>query len=166
MASAPENEKNASAPEKKTLTLKSMINNEEFVVDEHVALQSVTIKNMVDSDCAGEVIPVPTISGEILALVIEYCKNHANPSASEDDLKKADAGFVDKDIYTLIDLVLAANFLDIKGLLEVTSQKIADSIKDLPHQDVREIFQVENDYTPEEEAAVRAEHDWAFEGFP
>ncbi|GFZ05858.1 hypothetical protein Acr_18g0000280 [Actinidia rufa] len=156
----------ASAPAKKTLTLKSMIDKKEFVVDEHVALQSVTIKNMVDSECTGEVIPVPNISGEILALVIAYCKIHANQAASEDDLKKADDGIVNKGLNTLFNLLSAANFLDIKGLLDISSQKIADLIKDLPHQKVREIFNIVNDYTREEEAAVRSDHAWAFEGFP
>ncbi|KAL7252874.1 hypothetical protein ACSBR1_007433 [Camellia fascicularis] len=38
-------------------------------------------------------------------------------------------------------------------------------IKDLMLEEVRKIFNIENDFTSKEEAAVRNEHEWAFEVF-
>lgn len=152
------------------LTLKSF-DGEEFLVEKHVALQSTLIQTMLDSDCSSaDVIPLPKIDARTLAQVLDYCKKHADASSSsskQEELNGFDSEFLkDMDMGALFNLVLAANFMEIKGLLDITAQKIADTIKDKPHQEVREIFHVENDYTPEEEAAVREENRWAFDGFP
>ncbi|KAI8539776.1 hypothetical protein RHMOL_Rhmol09G0208900 [Rhododendron molle] len=151
------------------LTLKSS-DGEEFLIEKHVALQSTLIQAMLDSDCSSaDVIPLPKIDARTLALVLDYCKKHAGASSSskQEELNGFDSEFLkDMDIGALFNLVLAANFMEIKGLLDVVAQKIADTIKDKPHQEVREMFHVENDYTLEEEAAVREENKWAFEGFP
>ncbi|WRX28336.1 SKP1 component, partial [Theobroma cacao] len=40
---------------------------------------------------------------------------------------------------------------------------VADRIKNKSVEYVRRFFGIENDYTPEEEAAIRAENEWAFE---
>ncbi|KAI8539775.1 hypothetical protein RHMOL_Rhmol09G0208800 [Rhododendron molle] len=150
------------------LTLKSS-DGEEFLVEKHVALQSTLIQTMLDSDCSSaDAIPLPKIDARTLALVLEYCKKHANASSSkQEELNSFDSAFLkDLELCALFHLVLAANFLEIKGLLDILAQKIADTIKDMPHQEVRKLFNVENDHTPEEEAAVREENKWAFEGFP
>ncbi|KAF7112847.1 hypothetical protein RHSIM_RhsimUnG0186100 [Rhododendron simsii] len=150
------------------LTLKSS-DGEEFLVEKHVAFQSTLIQTMLDSDCSSaDVIPLPKIDARTLAQVLDYCKKHANASSSkQEELNSFDSEFLkDLEFGALFHLVLAANFLEIKGLLDVVAQKIADMIKDMPHQEVRKLFNVENDYTPEEEAAVREENKWAFEGFP
>lgn len=56
----------------------------------------------------------------------------------------------------------AANFLDIKSLLDLTCQKVADMIKGKQPEEIRKIFNIENDFTPEEEAKIREENQWAF----
>ncbi|CAN6217110.1 unnamed protein product [Urochloa humidicola] len=61
------------------------------------------------------------------------------------------------------DLILAANYLDVKGLLDITCQKVVDMIKGKQPEEIREIFQIKNDFTPEEEAEIRKENQWAFE---
>ncbi|XP_058182050.1 SKP1-like protein 14 [Rhododendron vialii] len=150
------------------LTLKSS-DGEEFLVEKQVALQSTLIQSMLDSDCSSaNTIPLPKIDAKTLALVLEYCKKHANASSSkQEELNSFDSEFLkDLEFGALFHLVLAANFLEIKGLLDIMAQKIADTIKGMPHQEVRKVFNIENDYTPEEEAAVREENKWAFEGFP
>ncbi|KAK9666779.1 hypothetical protein RND81_14G210600 [Saponaria officinalis] len=47
---------------------------EEFEVDVVVAEESLTIKHMIEDDCADSVIPLPNVTGKILSKVIEYCK--------------------------------------------------------------------------------------------
>ena len=42
---------------------------------------------------------------------------------------------------------------------------IVDRIKGKTPEEIRTILNIKNDFTPEEEAALRAEHAWAFEGF-
>ncbi|KAF8662159.1 hypothetical protein HU200_056353 [Digitaria exilis] len=63
----------------------------------------------------------------------------------------------------LYDLIQAANFLDVKGLLEATCQKVADMIKGKTPAQIRSIFHIANEFTKEEEAEMREESPWAFE---
>ncbi|KAL9245631.1 hypothetical protein vseg_019256 [Gypsophila vaccaria] len=161
------------ATEKK-ITLKSS-DGETFEVEETVALESQTIKHMIEDDCADNVIPLPNVTSKILAKVIEYCKKHVEASsnktssdappaaAADDELKSWDADFVKVDQATLFDLILAANYLNIKSLLDLTCQTVADMIKGKTPEEIRKTFNIKNDFTPEEEEEVRRENQWAFE---
>ncbi|KAF8742588.1 hypothetical protein HU200_013592 [Digitaria exilis] len=53
---------------------------------------------------------------------------------------------------------MAANYLDIKGLLDLTCQTVADMIKGKSPEEVRKTFNIVNDFTPEEEEEVRREN--------
>ncbi|KAK2557831.1 S-phase kinase-associated protein 1 [Acropora cervicornis] len=53
----------------------------------------------------------------------------------------------------------AANYLDIKGLLDVTCKTVANMIK----EEIRKTFNIKNDFTPEEEEQVRKENEWCEE---
>ncbi|KAG6775671.1 hypothetical protein POTOM_019160 [Populus tomentosa] len=202
---------------------------ESFEVDEAVALESQTIKHMIEDDCADNGIPLPNVTSKILAKVIEYCKKHVETPKSEDrgtnsgddELKNWDTEFVRVDQATLFDLILdddellhsiavtavliysigllglnsvsdaigwererhkqlylvywnkyctavesdsnAANYLNIKGLLDLTCQTVADMIKGKTPEEIRKTFNIKNDFTPEEEEEVRRENQWAFE---
>jgi S-phase kinase-associated protein 1 len=158
-----------SSTTKKMITLKSF-DGETFEVSEAVALESQTIKHMIEDDCADNAIPVQNVTGKMLAKVIEYCKKHVEvasadekPSKSDDYLKNWDADFVKVEKDTLFELILAANYLDIKSLLELTCQSAADMMKGKTPEEIREMFNIKNDFSPEEEAQVRAENKWAFE---
>jgi S-phase kinase-associated protein 1 len=58
---------------------------------------------------------------------------------------------------------MAANYLDIRGMLDLTCQTIADMIKGKSVEEIRETFNIKNDFTPEEEAEIRRENQWAFD---
>ncbi|PRQ21911.1 putative S-phase kinase-associated protein [Rosa chinensis] len=155
----------------KKLTLTSC-DGDDFQIREAVALESQTIKHMVEDGCADNAIPLPNVTGAILAKVIEYCKRHVedkesknedNKNDQEESLKEFDADFVDVDQGVLFDLILAANYLNIKGLLDLTCQTVADMIKGKTPEQIREKFNIKNDFTPEEEEEVRRENAWAFE---
>lgn len=53
--------------------------------------------------------------------------------------------------------------MDIKPLLDLTCAKVACLIKDKSPEEVRKEFNIVNDFSPEEEEAVRAETKWAEE---
>ncbi|XBH75225.1 SKP1-like protein 1 [Triticum dicoccoides] len=168
------------AGEKKMITLKSS-DGEEFEVEEAVAMESQTIRHMIEDDCADNGIPLPNVNSKILSKVIEYCNKHvqakpadgaaaaagasdaAAPAAPAEDLKNWDAEFVKVDQATLFDLILAANYLNIKGLLDLTCQTVADMIKGKTPEEIRKTFNIKNDFTPEEEEEIRRENQWAFE---
>ena len=46
---------------------------------------------------------------------------------------------------TLFQLILAANYLDIKGLLHVTCGKVADMMKGKTPEQIRKTFNIKND---------------------
>lgn len=97
------------------ITLRSS-DGDTFEVDEAVAVESQTIKHMIEDDCAENAIPLPNVTSKILAKVIEYCKKHVDSSnsegrATEEELKTWDAEFVKVDQATLFDLILVSDSL-------------------------------------------------------
>ncbi|CAN0855626.1 SKP1-like protein 1B [Linum grandiflorum] len=161
-----------------------------FHVEEVVAMESETIKYLVDDGCADDdkEIPITNVTGETLALIIEYCKKHTAPPDEDaendanvditsffdfvyrnttdthlEQLKKWDADFMRVDMTTLFNIFMAANYLNIKGLLDLVSQTVAEHIKGKTPEQIRKNFGIENDFSPEEEARIRSENQWAFE---
>nr|GEX85879.1 SKP1-like protein 1B [Tanacetum cinerariifolium] len=151
----------------KVIILKSS-DGETFKLDEMVALESQTIKHMIEDECADTIIPLPNVTSRILSKVIEYCKKHVEAPKTEDkvieeDLKSFNTDFMKVDQGTLFDLIMAANYLNIKSLLDLTCQTVANMIKGKTPEEIRKIFNIKNDFTPEEEEEVRRENPWTFE---
>ncbi|VAH56938.1 unnamed protein product [Triticum turgidum subsp. durum] len=161
-----------------TVTLRSS-DGEEFVVQaDTIAAASVLIKNMLEDGCAAGAIPLTQVTGRILARVVDYCKRHYGDSDADaaayvvkttfssgyPDLDRFDTDFVsgvDQD--TLFDLLLAANYLEVQGLLDLACKTVADQMRGKTVEGMRAHFNIVNDYTKEEEAEVRSEQAWAFE---
>merc|ERR1712111_210696 len=122
---------------------------EVFKVDTGIAKQSVTIKTMLEDlgieEDDEEVVPLPNVNAAILKRVIQWCSYH-----------KVDQG-------TLFELILAANYLDIKGLLDVTCKTVANMIKGKTPDEIRKTFNIKNDFPPSEEEQVRKENEWCEE---
>ena len=74
-----------------------------------------------------------------------------------------DAAFVDLEQETLFALILAANFMDIRPLLDLTCAKVASMIKGKTPEQIRQVFNIVNDFSPDEEAKVREENKWCEE---
>ena len=73
-----------------------------------------------------------------------------------------DAKFIDIDnLETIFDIIMAANYLDIKSLLDLSCAKIATLIRGKTPEEIRKTFNIVNDFTPEEEAQIREENKWA-----
>ncbi|KAL6873485.1 hypothetical protein ACP4OV_013567 [Aristida adscensionis] len=167
-----------------TITLISS-DNERFDVAEAAARLSQTVANMADDGCTAGGIPLPNVPARVLAKVLEYCNKHAAAAAAasgeaaagsssasapapetkkdDGDLKGFDKAFIDVRQDMLYDLLLASNYLEVKGLLELCCQKVADMIKGRTPEEIREMFGMENDFSPEEYEEIRKENPWAFE---
>jgi len=142
-----------------------------YEVDRKVATMSELIKTMVEGDKDETEIPLPNVHSKILAKIIDYMKHHTGNPAKEiskpiksNNMKELvsdwDATFVEVDQQVLFDLTLASNYMDIKPLLDLTCCKIASMIKGKKPEDIRKTFNIQNDFTPEEEKAVREENKW------
>ena len=110
-------------------------------------------------------IPLPPVEGAILQKVIDYCTHHKEHGDEKEDATAAwDKEFAKVDDDTLFSLILAANYLDIKPLLDLTCKTVADYIKECKTpQEIRRRFNIKNDFTPEEEEEVRKENAWCEE---
>merc|ERR1711924_554293 len=144
----------------------------EFKVDAQVAIMSETVKSMLGIDDPSEdidppeaAIPLLAVEGNILELVLKYCTyHHENKETKEEEKNAWDAEFVKVDDDTLFSLILAANYLDIKTLLDLTCKTVADYIKQCKTpQEIRRRFNIKNDFTPQEEEEVRKENAWCEE---
>lgn len=60
----------------------------------------------------------------------------------------------------LFELLLVANYLDVPPLLDLGSAAIAALMKGKSTEEIRQTFNIENDFTPEEEEQVIAESHW------
>ncbi|OUS44936.1 Skp1 family, dimerization domain-domain-containing protein [Ostreococcus tauri] len=111
-------------------------------------------------------VPLPNVSSKILAKVIEYAKFHVDAkkaNEAEAKIKEFNTEFVKVDQATLFEIILAANYLNMKGLLDLTCMTVANMMKGKTPEEIRKTFNIKNDFTPEEEEEVRKENQWAFD---
>jgi S-phase kinase-associated protein 1 len=112
------------------------------------------------------------VRGEVLRRIVDYLNHHAGNPAKEierplktnnirDVVEEWDADFVEIEQDLLFEVILAANYMDIKPLLDLTCAKVATMLKGKSPEEIRKKFNIQNDFTPEEEEAVRAENKWA-----
>ncbi|XP_030387507.1 S-phase kinase-associated protein 1 [Scaptodrosophila lebanonensis] len=147
-----------------------------FESDVSIANHSETIKTALEDlgdEVDGSVVPLPNVNSAILRKVLHWATFHKDdPEAAEeienkekrtDDISSWDADFLKVDQGTLFELMLAADYLGIKGLLDVTCKTVANMIKGRSPQDIRETFAIPNDFSPAEEEQVRKENEWCEE---
>lgn len=63
----------------------------------------------------------------------------------------------------MFEIILAANYLDIKPLLDLGCRTVAGMMKGKSAEEIRKLFNIKNDFTAEEEAQIRRENEWAEE---
>jgi S-phase kinase-associated protein 1 len=119
-------------------------------------------------------IPLPNVKADVLKKVIEFCEHHKEEPMTEIEkplksqqmsevVQKWYADFVNVEQVLLFELILAANYMDIKPLLDLTCATVASMIKGKTPEEIRTTFNISNDFSPEEEAQVREENKWCEE---
>lgn len=160
---------------------------ERFTVERKIAQRSLLLKNylndMHDNSLDDEeeeeeeededdeiVMPVPNVRSSVLQKVIEWAEHHRDsnfPDEDDDDSRKSapvdawDREFLKVDQEMLYEIILAANYLNIKPLLDAGCKVVAEMIRGRSPEEIRRTFNIVNDFTPEEEAAIRRENEWA-----
>ena len=121
-------------------------------------------------------IPLPNVSADVLGKVIEYCRYYQEdemrsiqtPLKSnklEELVQEWYADFVKVDKNLLFDLVAAANFMDIKPLLDLTCLAVSILIKGKSAAELRQMFNISNEFSAEEKAQM-ARDNRAFDEAP
>ena len=118
-------------------------------------------------------IPLPNVSSEVLEKVIAFCSHHQTEPMTpittplrSDVLKELVqewyADFVDVPREMLFGLVAAANYLDIKQLLDLTCLAVSILIKGKSANELREMFNISAELSEEERALIQRENaEWA-----
>ena len=149
---------------------------EEVEIDRKIAEMSKLIKEILDGkdDDDDESIPIPNVKKATLEKVIGFCEHHLEDALPEiekplktnnlsDVVPEFYGTYIDIEVEPLYELILAANYLDIRELLELSCAKVASLMRGKTIPEIREMFHIENDFTPEEEAQIKEENRWAEE---
>lgn len=152
----------------KSIKLQSCDSTEYVEVSYEVANMSKTIKNMIDDfgeNISSTSVPLNNVTFSTLNKVVEYCYHHLENPKSEKDINTKvitewETRFCTMDQVKLFDIILAANYLDIKPLLDLTCLTVANMIKGKTPEEIRKTFNIKNTFTPEEEPLVEKENEW------
>jgi S-phase kinase-associated protein 1 len=145
-----------------------------ITVPTRVAAMSKTIQNLmedlrVDGVVDDSPIILPNVKHATLTKVLAYCEYHKDDVAlteeqqAEEKAKNIegwDKDFVPVELAPLFELILAANFLDIKPLLDLTCKSVAHMLRGKTPDEIKNIFGVEGEFTQEEEDQVRRDNEW------
>ena len=149
-----------------------------------VAKMSKTLDNMI-GDCTGDQTSEIPFAEEAcckptMEKIIEWGKYHLNhpkppPTAEEKKTKPFrddkvvieidpwDKTFMGTNVEEIVRIMTASNYLEIEDLTQLCAKTLALMIKGKTPQQIRDMFGIENDFTPEEEEQIRRENAWCEE---
>ncbi|XP_077241918.1 SKP1-like protein 21 isoform X3 [Tasmannia lanceolata] len=85
-----------------------------------------------------------------LSLILDYCRFHQVPGRSNKERKSFDEKFIRIDTKRLCELTSAADSLQLKPLVDLTSRALARMIEGKTPEEIRETFHLPDDLTEEE----------------
>jgi S-phase kinase-associated protein 1 len=145
---------------------------------EHSAVVRMLLKDLGEEKGTFDaIIPIKIdVSDECLAKVFEWATHWANePKPSDDDKPDITKGTPvefspwDEEFFSTVDqdmlyeILLATNYLEIKGLYDLACQTVVNMIRGKNTEEIRQILNLKSDFTKEEEEAVRRETAWAYD---
>ncbi|KAI5421796.1 SKP1-like protein 20 [Lathyrus oleraceus] len=90
------------------------------------------------------------VSPAMLSLILDYCRFHQVLGRSNKERKSYDEKFVRIDTERLCELTSAADSLQLKPLVDLTSRALARIIEGRSPEEIRDIFHLPDDLTEEE----------------
>jgi len=164
---------------KKSITLVAA-DNSEIEVETKVVKGSQMITDMINKqgdNCSK--IPLHTIKKNVLKKVIEFLNYHADikkpypiimtPLQNSDltkltpSLDQWDINYINCNQEMLYELILAANILNISSLMQLCAARVASMMKGKTADQIRNTFNIKNDFTPDEIAIMEEENKWTNE---
>uniref|UniRef100_A0A2A6CSE0 F-box domain-containing protein n=1 Tax=Pristionchus pacificus TaxID=54126 RepID=A0A2A6CSE0_PRIPA len=153
---------------------------QQFPIEKSIVSMCQTISRLIEAFATAEgvgeeafldhPIPLSNVSSDVLEkVVLEWCirqtieEDRDSGDFSEMSLEEDTTwvrNFLNISNDELFDLILAANYLDVAGLLELTCKHVASMIKGKSPEDIRRTFGIVNDLTPEEKHQIMKEIAW------
>ncbi|KAL0663181.1 hypothetical protein Bca4012_100018 [Brassica carinata] len=90
------------------------------------------------------------VNPAMLSLILDYCRFHQVPGRSNKERKVHDEKFIRMDTKRLCELASAADSLQLKPLVDLSSRALARIIEGKTPEEIREIFHLPDDLTEEE----------------
>lgn len=157
----------------KKITLVSA-DGEKIEISEKAVQRSQLVKGILEDYPDDPEVPVNNVKSKILEKLKIYLEHYENsepkdierPLSSQnfkDCVEEWDYNFIDVELDTVFEIILAANYMDIKSLLELASAKIASIIKGKTTEEIRTVFNIQSDFTQEEENQIIEENKWCME---
>ena len=143
------------------LTLVSS-DNQKFQLDSKTAERSKLLVGLLGDYEENTDIPLPDIKSNILEKVIAYLTYYKEKSPKEipkplpsanlaDVVDQWDIDFINSiELNNVFDMINAANYMDISSLLDLSCAKIASVMKGKTAEEIRAMFNIENDLSEEE----------------
>lgn len=169
------------------INLKSS-DNKDFHVEFNILKKSQVIKDMIDDlgidvtsgDSLPDYIPLIKVSSEFFEVILKWLVYYKDENfGSEDDEiagaagpstanERTDEVIVpewDRDLFhsnddRIFDLMICVNYLNIKTLLDRLCKYKGSFLKDKTAEQIRQMFNIKNDFTPEEEEEMKNAFDW------
>ena len=159
--------------EDKQITLVSS-DGEKMKISAKAAQRSNLVKGIIEDYPDDAEVPLTNVKSNVLKKVKEYLDHYADADPREIErplisnnyqecVDPRDYEYINLDLDLVFEIILAANYMDIKALLELASSKIASVIKGKSPEEIRKTFNIQNDFTPEEEAQIREENQWCMD---
>lgn len=136
--------------------------NVKVTVDEKSAQRSNLLKGLIQDYDESSDIAMPDIKGDVLKKIVDYLVHYKESEPKEipkplpspnllDVTDEWDVTFINSmDLDTTFDMIQAANYMDIKPLLDLSCAKIASLMKGRSADEIRTMFNIECDLTEEE----------------
>jgi len=134
------------------------VNGEKFTIDRESAMMCNLVKSIIEGDSEAKMIEIKKVSTGILKLIVEYLKHHHGKSPAEIakpirsvKMEKIvedewDAKFINAQTKrNIFQIILGANYMDIKSLLHLGCAKIATMIKGKSPEEIKKILSEEED---------------------
>lgn len=140
-------------------------------VNKEIMLHSQYIKGLLaDLGEQEDVLSLQEIDSETFNLVIEYLTHHKDtPEMTDEELEEFklsdkldpfDEKYFAMDQTSLFSVIRAANFLNCTRLLNCACKAVALLIRGKSTEEIRDVFGIVNDFSPEEEEKIRQENLW------
>jgi len=155
-----------------------------YVVPREYLQVSEFLKNIIDTHTLGDIvnIPIKEIDGRTLSVILLYIYYHHGNKAPRIDkpltkpireiLTAWDKNYFETCLLVnnderrhemLINVSKTAHYLRIAGLADLSNACIADSFRDKTVEQMRELYSIENDFTPAETQEIIEANKWVNE---
>ena len=147
---------------------------EKMQISAKAAQRSQLVKGIIEDYPDDAEVPLNNVKSNILKKIKDYLEHYQESEPQEIERPLAsqnyqecveawDYEYINVELDLIFEIILAANYMDIKPLLELASSKIASIIKGKTPEEIRKTFNIQNDFTPEEEQQIRDENQWCMD---